>query len=301
MIEEAIRVIRQDTLIQYVLPIFFAAMAIEALWSRRARPGTYEARDTIASMWMLVASVVIELVPKTLLVGVLIVVHEGSPLRDVVGRQAWAWGVLFVLDDFVYYWFHRLNHEVRFLWAGHVNHHSSEHMNFATALRQAPGERTYKLVYWIPLAALGFDAAMILTVMGINLTYQFWVHTEAIRRMPGWFEAVLNTPSHHRVHHASNVRYLDRNHAGVFIVWDRLFGTFSPELEAEPVVYGLTKNLGTSRPWTVLVHGYADILRDLRRVGSFGAAWRYLLLAPGWSHDGHDERASVLRAEAGLS
>lgn len=296
-LETAQQALLDDRLIQIVLPVFFVAIAAEAVWSRRHRLDLYDRRDFVASMWMLLGSIVIEIVPKTFCVAVMFGLHEWSPLRDVVGRQPWAWALLFVLDDFTYYWFHRLNHEVRFFWAGHVNHHSSEYMNLGTALRQGVVERVYKLVLWFWIAALGFDPAMILTMIGLNLTYQFWVHTEAVRRLPRWFEAVFNTPSHHRVHHASNVRYLDRNHAGVLIVWDRLFGTFSPEIDEEPVVYGLTKNIGTHSPWRVFSHGYSEILADLRRSARLRDRLRYVFDAPGWRHDGPDRRAKVLRRE----
>lgn len=299
-IETALQTLLDDKLIQYVLPIFFLAIVVEAVWSARAKRGLYHGRDFFASQCMLIGSVLIEVVPKTLLVAVMFELHEWSPLRDVVGRQPWAWVVLFFLDDLTYYWFHRLNHEVRFFWAGHVNHHSSEYMNFGTALRQGVVERTYKLVFWLWIAALGFDPAMILLMIGVNLTFQFWTHTEAVRRLPAWFEAVFNTPSHHRVHHGSNTRYLDRNHAGVLIVWDKLFGTFSPELAEEPVVYGLTKNLETFDPWTVLVHGHRELFHDMRRAGSFREALRYFFDAPGWTHDGPDRRAKTLRAEASV-
>ena len=139
---------------------------------------------------------------------------------------------------------------------------------------------------------------MILLMMGLNLTYQFWTHTEVVRRLPAWFEAVFNTPSHHRVHHGSNVRYLDRNHAGVLIVWDKLFGTFSPELDEEPVVYGLRTNLATFDPWRVLVHGYTEIVHDWRRAGDLRTKLRYLLDSPGWSHDGSRQTVPELQAEA---
>ena len=173
-------------------------------------------------------------------------------------------------------------------------------MNLGTALRQGVVERVYKPIFWIWIAALGFDPAMILLMMGLNLTYQFWAHTEAVRRLPGWYEAIFNTPSHHRVHHGSNARYLDRNHAGVLIVWDKLFGTFSPEVDDEPVEYGLTTNLGTTDPWRVLVHGYTDIAKDCRRAKRWRDKLRYLVNPPGWSHDGPDKRAKTLRAQAGV-
>jgi len=288
----------EDDLIQYVVPLFILAVVAEAIWSRVRRKGVYHAPDTGASLAMLAASAVFEVAPKIAVIALMIVCYEISPLRGVVGHGPWAWVLLFFLDDFTYYWFHRLNHSVRFFWAGHINHHSSEYLNYGTALRQGVGERIYKLLFWLWLPLLGFEPGMVLLMMGLNLSYQFWVHTEAVRRMPAWFEAVFNTPSHHRVHHGSNVRYLDRNHAGVLIVWDKLFGTFSPEAEEEPVVYGLTENLGTNHPWPVLVHGYADLWRDLRRAKTARDRWRYLARAPGWSHDGPDKRSETLRASA---
>jgi sterol desaturase/sphingolipid hydroxylase (fatty acid hydroxylase superfamily) len=142
---------------------------------------------------------------------------------------------------------------------------------------------------------------MIITMMSLSLIYQFWLHTETIDRMPDWFEWFFNTPSHHRVHHASNVRYLDRNHAGVLIIWDRLFGTFSPEVDAEPVRYGLTRNIATHHPIKVAFGEYADIAQDLRRAGGWQNAVRYLFLAPGWSHDGEDRRSNTLRRLAEAS
>jgi sterol desaturase/sphingolipid hydroxylase (fatty acid hydroxylase superfamily) len=291
---------QDDRLVVIVLPIFFVAIVVEALWAQWTRREIYRRSDFIASIWMLFAAITIELGPKVLQLALMYELYEWSPLRDVVGRQPWAWALLFVLDDFTYYWFHRLNHEVRLCWTGHVNHHSSKHMNLGTALRQGPGERVYKLFLWCWLAALGFDPAMILTMIGLNLTYQFWVHTEAVRRMPAWFEAIFNTPSHHRVHHASNVRYLDRNHGGVLIVWDRLFGTFSPELDEEPVRYGLTRDLVSDHPWNVFFQAYRELAADWRRAGTWRARLGYLLHAPGWRHDGPDHRSDTLRAEAGL-
>lgn len=299
-IEAAFQAFQEDNLAHFVVPIFFLAVLVEAIWSRRTQRGLYHGRDFIASQVMLLGSVLIEIIPKTLIIAAMIEVHDLSPLRDVVGRQPWAWVLLFFLDDFTYYCFHRMNHEVRFFWAGHVNHHSSEFMNYGTALRQGVVERVYKPLCWLWIAALGFDPAMILLMMAINLTYQFWTHTEAVRRLPSWFEAVFNTPSHHRVHHGSNVRYLDRNHAGVLIIWDKLFGTFSAELAEEPVVYGLTKNIETFSPWRVFVHGYTDIAEDWRRCSTWGQRLSYLLHAPGWNHDGEDKRAKVLRADVGL-
>ena len=300
LLENAIETIQNDKVAQIAIPIFLGAVVVEAIWSHVTERGLYHGRDFLASQVMLLGSVLVEIVPKTLFIAAMLVINEWSPLSDVVGRQPWAWVALFFLDDLTYYGFHRLNHECRFFWAGHVNHHSSEYMNLGTALRQGVIERVYKPLFWLPLAALGFDTAMILLMMSLNLSYQFWTHTEAVRRFPAWYEAIFNTPSHHRVHHGSNTRYLDRNHAGVLIIWDKLFGTFSAELDTEPVVYGLTKNINTCNPWRVFAHGYTEIAEDWRRATTFGDRLRYLLKSPGWNHDGEDKRAKTLRAKAGL-
>lgn len=286
----------QDDLAALALPLYLLAVGIEAFVGWQQRQHQYNWRDTMASLSMLVATGLVEIVPKALAVAAFVWLHELSPLRDVVGRQWWAWVLLFFLDDLSYYLFHRANHEVRLFWAGHVNHHSSQHLNFGTALRQGVGERLHKYFFWLWLPLLGFDALMLLTMMSISLFYQFWVHTEWVGRMPHWFEAVFNTPSHHRVHHASNVRYLDRNHAGVLILWDKWFGTFAQEREDEPCVYGLTTNIASHNPVVVLTHEYASLLRDLRRASRWSDRAKYLRNAPGWSHDGEDRRANVLRA-----
>ncbi len=296
-LENAIQQAGNDTLIYWFLPIFLAALAIEALASRRYTLDLFEAQDTKSSLWMMVMVGVVDIAPKILAFWLFMYLASISPLQDAVGRQWWAWLLLFFLDDFIYYWFHRANHEVRIFWAGHVSHHSAIRMNFATALRQGVGERVHKYFFWIPLPLLGFDALMIFTVMSINLFYQFWVHVEWVKRMPSWYEFVFNTPSHHRVHHASNTQYLDRNHGGVLILWDRLFGTFAQETDDEPVRYGLTKPLASSNPIHVATHDYQAIWRDVAQADHWRDKLNYLLLAPGWSHNGEDQRSNTLRAQ----
>ena len=242
----------------------------------------------------------VEFFPKLIAFIIFFHIHELSPLRDIIQRQWWAWLILFFLDDLVYYCFHRANHEVRIFWAGHVPHHSSEYLNFGTALRQGVGERMHKFVFWLPLPLLGFDPLMIFMMISINLTYQFWVHTKVLRKLPRFIELIFNTPSHHRVHHASNIRYLDCNHGGVLIIWDRLLGTFSEELKSEPVVYGLTKNIDTFNPIKIALGEYASIWRDMAQTRSLKDKVNYLLLAPGWHHKGPDKRAKVLRKNSGI-
>jgi sterol desaturase/sphingolipid hydroxylase (fatty acid hydroxylase superfamily) len=194
--------------------------------------------------------------------------------------------------DAVYYWNHRLNHESRWLWAMHVVHHSSEHYNLSTALRQPVAEGLTMSVPYGLLALAGVRPSVIENARAVNLIYQFWIHTEAIRSI-GWLEHVLNTPSHHRVHHGSNSRYLDRNHGSILIVWDRLFGTF--EREDEPVVYGLTTNIESYNPAVIATHEWRDIGRDIAGAGTWGERWSYLLRGPGWAYE---RRRELLGAAA---
>lgn len=289
----------KDDLSLFAVPLFIVAMVLEARWSRRKGLGLYRRADTRASLGMGVLSILVEIIPRLLAIAVMVLIHDISPLRDVVQHQWWAWVLLFFLDDFTFYWFHRCNHEVRLFWAGHVNHHSSRYFNFGTALRQGVGERLHKFLFWLWLPLLGFDPAMIITIISLSLFYQFWIHTRAVDKLHPWVEAVFNTPSHHRVHHGSNVRYLDRNHGGVLIIWDKLFGTFSPERADDPVVYGLTKNIESDSIAWVAVHEYVAIVLDVKRVNNWRDRLRYVFLAPGWSHDGPDKRANSLRRALG--
>ncbi len=264
-------------------PLFLLACWLEhrALVRQRAqgRPVLgYERRDTIASLGMGLVSV--------LTVG--LIVHGEFLLARALWRfRLWdlgegplAWAVAMLAWDFAYYWVHRVEHERRLFWAAHVNHHSSERYNLSTALRQ-PWTPVLNLVMIPPIALLGVRPGLIIAAGGLNLVYQFWVHTEAVQRTPPWFERVFNTPSHHRVHHGSNDGYLDCNYGGILIVWDRLFGTFVPE--REPVVYGLTKNLGSFNLWTIAFHEYAAVARDLRAARSWRERWSRLFEGPGWS------------------
>ena len=213
---------------------------------------------------------------------------EKGQRRDL-GDGPLAWAVAIAGWDLIYYWNHRLMHEVRGLWAIHVVHHSSEHYNLSTALRQPVAD---VVGVWVPygwLSRLGVRPSLVAQARGINLLYQYWIHTDAIRSIgPG--EEVLNTPSHHRVHHGSNQRYIDRNHGSILIIWDRLFGTF--QREEEPVVYGLTKNIGTYNPATIASHEHADILRDVSHSTNWHDRLSFVLRGPGWAYRKHQERAA---------
>jgi sterol desaturase/sphingolipid hydroxylase (fatty acid hydroxylase superfamily) len=265
----------------YAVPAFLLLIVLEAL-SFRFLPDDeergYEARDTATSLSMGAGSQVIG-VPWKLVTAVAYAgLYVLSPIK-LSPSHWWVWVLLFFADDLAYYWFHRLHHEVRVLWAGHVVHHSSQYFNLSTALRQSWTPMT-SLPFWLPLALLGLPPWMIFLQQSISLAYQFFLHTERVDRMWRPIEWFFNTPSHHRVHHGSNDPYLDRNYGGILIVWDRLFRSFEPE--GEPVSYGLTKNIETFNPLKVATHEYAAIWRDVRSARRWRHRAGYLFGRPGW-------------------
>jgi sterol desaturase/sphingolipid hydroxylase (fatty acid hydroxylase superfamily) len=280
--------------VTFAIPVFIALIIIEMIWAKRRAPEKYEPADTLTSLAFGLGSNVAGLLTGALVVALGIWCYQFRPFT--IPFAWWAWPLCFVLDDLAYYAFHRTAHRVRFFWASHVNHHSSQHYNLSTALRQTwTGFLAINFIFRLPLLFVGFPPEMVAFVGGVNLIYQFWIHTEVIGRMPRWFEAVMNTPSHHRVHHATNPRYLDANYAGVFIIWDRMFGSFVPEVEDEPIRYGIVKQLGSFNLLWSVFHEWIGIARDLWRA-PFGSKLGYLFGPPGWSHDGSRDTSETLRA-----
>ncbi|RYF78707.1 MAG: sterol desaturase family protein, partial [Cytophagaceae bacterium] len=253
----------------------------------------YEAKDSASSITMGIGSVIVGFVGKALALAAYTLVYQFR-LFTIDMAQVWPWVVLFFAEDFSYYWFHRISHGSRWFWASHVVHHSSQKYNLSTAVRQTwTGTITGSFIFWLWLPLIGFSPLAIMTMQSISLLYQFWIHTELINRFPAPIEWLFNTPSHHRVHHGSDLVYLDKNHAGVLIIWDRLFGTFEPE-QHRPT-YGLTKNVGSYNPIRIAFHEWGDMANDVRRAGSFRNALGYLFGPPGWSHDGSRKTTKELR------
>ncbi len=286
-----------SVLVYAAIPIFFLLMTLEFRRHRtlrRAGPRTlvgYERRDTAASLWMGAGNVVVAALVSGGVAALFFLAYDHRFFEIGTGPSAWV--LLFFAEDFVYYWWHRSSHEVRLLWAAHENHHSSRHYNLSTALRQSWTTPFTTVPFYICLPLLGFHPLMVSTQVAVSLLYQFWLHTELVGRL-GPFEWLFNTPSHHRVHHGTQVEYLDRNHGGILILWDRLFGTFEPE--RVPVRYGLTKDIDTFAPFRIAFHEWAAMGRQVWRARALRDALGYVLMPPGWSPDGSTLTASQLRS-----
>jgi len=270
-------------LIHLAIPAFVVLMLAEASADAIMRRDLYEIKDAAASVTMGLGSVAVGLLTKVMQLAMFDFLYRFRMFT--FGYQWWVWVLLFFADEVSYYWFHRVSHECRLFWASHVVHHSSQRYNLSTALRQSWTGTLTGWVFWMWLPLVGFRPVMVLTVQAISLLYQFWIHTELVGSL-GPLETVLNTPSHHRVHHGSNPRCIDRNHAGTVILWDRLFGTFEPEDGGEDRPhFGLTTNLHTYNPARIAFHEWADMLRDVRNSYGWRTKLRYVFGHPGWRQD----------------
>lgn len=280
--------------VQLAIPAFIVLVLLEIAVARLNGRAAYEIRDTAASLMMGLGNLAVGLLVGG---GIYLATSWVYQYRLLdLGYHGWTFLLILFAEDLTYYGFHRLSHRSRFWWAAHVNHHSSQHYNLSTALRQTWTGGFFHWLLWLPLALIGFPPALIVFEKGVSLVYQFWIHTEMVGRLPRWFEAVMNTPSHHRVHHATNPRYLDRNYAGILIVWDKLFGSFVAEDESDPCRYGIVKNIGTFNPWRIALHEWVALARDVAGARS----WRQrLVLAfglPGRCFDGSRQTTDEIRA-----
>ena len=284
-------------IILYAIPFFVVALLLELFVTIKQGIKTYESKDAFSSIAMGLGNVFLGYFSKALVLMSFFYIYENFRLLTIPVTW-WSFVLIFFVDDFAYYWFHRVSHECRLFWASHVVHHSSKHYNLSTALRQTWSGGFYSFIFWLWLPLLGFHPAMIMLQMSISLLYQFWIHTEAINKLPRWFEAVFNTPSHHRVHHGSNPLYLDRNHAGILIIWDKFFGTFQPELKDEKVVYGLVKNIETYNPIKIAFIEWLHLFKDaFSGRKSLKNRLLYLIKPPGWKHDGTGKVSEDLRSD----
>ncbi len=267
-------------LITLSIPAFFILIAVELLINKMKKTNLYRLNDTISNLSSGIISQVVGVFTKIVTIGVYVWIYNNFRVFKNIPNEWYTWILLFIGVDFFYYWFHRLSHEVSVLWGTHVVHHQSEEYNLSVALRQSATQTFGSFWFYLPLAFIGFSPTLFATIAAIQTLYQFWIHTRLIDKMPAWFEYVFNTPSHHRVHHGVNPKYIDKNHGGTLIIFDRMFGTF--QLEEEEVHYGVTSQL---KSWNIAVANfdyYGWILQQLSKVKNAKDFFLVLLRKPGW-------------------
>lgn len=281
----------------FSIPLYSILIGTEILLSNWKDKKFYSLKITIQNIYLTFLNAGLDLILRSLFyVGILLWAYQNHFFK--VENIYLYWFTLFILEDFAFYIEHRVDHYCRIFWAVHVTHHSSEEFNLTTGFRSSVFQPVYRFIYFIPIALLGFDPLDIVFMYSLTQTYGILVHTQYIKRMPRWFESVFVSPAHHRVHHASNIIYLDKNMGMCLIIWDKLFGTFQDELESHPITYGLTKPIENDiNPVNVIFHEWKKIGNDLKRKIPFKSKLKYLLMPPGWSHDGSSKTANQLRKE----
>jgi len=270
-----------EKVLLWATPVFIVLMLIECLVARLRHVSEYRLADAVTSVSLGALSTYVGVFARLLSFGVYVLVYREARLATLDADAWWVWLAALVAYDFLYYWYHRLGHEVNVLWAAHVVHHQSEEYNLSTALRQTSSSYLLSWVFYLPMALAGVPPEVFLVVSLIDLLYQFWIHTEQIRSL-GVFDRIFASPSNHRVHHAVNDVYLDRNYGGILILWDRLFGTFQPELPQVPCVYGTRDPLRSWNPLWANLHTYAALVRDAFHARSWADKLRVFIARPGW-------------------
>lgn len=287
----------EQLLLLITTPLYLIVIGVEIILSNLHFKKYYTFKGTLINMYLCILNGGIDLVFRGVYIVILVYIYQFHFISFAFYPFLY-WFLLFVFEDFVFYFEHRIDHFCRFFWAVHVIHHSSEEFNLTTGFRSSVLQPLYRFVYFIPLVLFGFKAIDIVFMYSLTQIYGILVHTQFINKMPGWFEAVFVSPSHHRVHHASNIRYLDKNMGMVLIIWDKLFGTFQKEIKNDPIRYGLTKSL--DHPYhlaNIVFHEWKNILHDLHRNIPLRLKIKYLVMPPGWSHDGTTKTAKQLRSE----
>lgn len=285
---------REGLLILITTPIYIIVIGGEILYSYFNKRHLYSTKGVLANIYLSALNFTLDVVIRGVC---LIVLNYFFQFRFFeIQHVVLYWVVLAIAEDFMFYWLHRIDHFCRFFWAVHVTHHSSEEFNLTVGFRSSVFQPLYRFIYFIPISLMGFKGIDIMFMYAATQIYGILVHTQLINRM-GILEYVFVTPSHHRVHHGSNVRYLDKNMGMFLIIWDKLFGTFQAEEATDPVKYGLTTNIKTYNPITMVFHEWKNIFSDLKKKTSLKNKLMYVFGPPGWSHDGSTKTSSQLRAE----
>lgn len=291
--------LREQLLIFISTPLYILVIGLEIVLSNLRKQESYTVKDTAANIYLMAINSIVDLLFRSIYIGIILTFFYRLRFFEIHNAVAY-WVVLFVMEDFMYYWLHRVDHHCRLFWATHVTHHSSEKFNLTVGFRSSVMEPLYRFVYFIPVALCGFRPLDIAFVYSATQIWGILIHTEKIKKM-GWLEYILVTPSHHRVHHASNPKYLDKNMGMFLIIWDKLFGTFQPELPDtayQPLKYGLTKPMDRETPVTLIFHEWSNLWKDMRRKDlGWKQKWNYLFGPPGWSHDGSRLTSKQLRQE----
>ncbi len=288
--------LKEQILILVSTPLYIIIIGVEILLSNYRHKKLYTWKDSFTNVYLMLLNGGIDLLFRGVYLVALNFFYQYH-LLSITNVFSY-WFLLLLAEDFLYYWLHRFDHEIRLFWAIHVTHHSSEKMNFTVGFRSSVFQPLYRFIYFIPLALAGFKPLDIIFIYSATQIWGIFVHTELINKM-GWLEYILVTPSHHRVHHASNPKYLDKNMGMFLIIWDQLFGTFQPELTTEQYQqkkYGLTTQLEKQTPANIVFHEWEAIGKDLSRKDiGWKDKWKYLFGLPGWSHDGSRFTSEQLR------
>jgi sterol desaturase/sphingolipid hydroxylase (fatty acid hydroxylase superfamily) len=263
----------------WLYPLVFGAIGLEIAWYLVVQQRSYPWRELLTSAVIYILRLPVRLLTP-IVVGPIALFVWSHRLTTIPLDTAWGLGLLFLGEEFAYYWMHRLSHEVRWMWASHVVHHSPEHIHLASAFRLGlTGFLSGSWLFYLPLYLLGLNPLAVSGMLAINLFYQYWLHTDLVGRL-GPLEQVFNTPSHHRVHHASNHEYLDRNYGGILIIWDRLFGTFAQEQPQIAISYGLVHPIGSLNPFRIAFHEWLMMAADVSRAPSWSGALKHLFRRP---------------------
>jgi sterol desaturase/sphingolipid hydroxylase (fatty acid hydroxylase superfamily) len=262
-------------------PVFLALMALDWWIGRRRGRDSYRLHDAMASVGLGMISQLSNFLARAVGFGVYVVVYQEFSFWKLPADSAWLWPSGLLLYDFLYYWNHRAGHRIALFWAAHAVHHQSQDYNLSTALRQPATGWLAGWVFYLPMALLGYPPLVFAVVALIDLLYQYWVHTQQIDRL-GWFDRWFSSPSNHRVHHAVNDEYLDKNYGGILIFWDRMFGTFTDERDDIPCVYGTRLPLRSWNPLRAILQVYTEMVRDTIRAARWRDKLRIWLKPPGW-------------------
>ncbi|MBL0329896.1 MAG: sterol desaturase family protein [Bacteroidetes bacterium] len=285
---------REALLIAITTPIYAIVIGAEILFSYYHHKNYYSVKGTLSNVYLTILNLSLDILVRGVC---LFVLNFFFQYKFIEFQNPFVyWGILLITQDFMFYWLHRIDHYCRVFWAVHVTHHSSEEYNLTVGFRSSVFQPLYRFIYFIPLALFGFKGIDIMFIYSATQIYGILIHTQTVDKL-GFLEYFMSTPSHHRVHHASNVLYLDKNMGMVFIIWDKLFGTFKAEDKNEKVVFGLTENIKTYHPIKMVFHEWINIINDLKKPSNIKAKFMYLFGPPGWSHDGSKKTSRQLRNE----